>query len=188
MEPENPPRVHAEPVENCVLPQWMLKLSFQQQSVLLLALRGPDGVRKEHPAKTITTAYRATLLRAAMRQRFLYLGEQADSFMSLDVFADVKAWTAEIKTFFKHVDELPHHYVAHMAHAAQIIACKHPDQTMRTHWGWFYSKWCDDLHVNPETEAEMDNRLDDWGTAPARLTLLTVRNALEEWDANEDRS
>lgn len=160
---------HAQPLGESVIPSWVTTLSFQQQSVLLLALRGPDGVRKYHPAKPITVAYRGTMLRAAERQRFLYWGEPADEFMSLDGIADEHEWRRAIKTFFQHVDELPHHYVGHIAHAAQIIGYKHPDARMRGAWRMFYDKWCHDLHLNPESEAEMDNRLGDWGRAEERL-------------------
>lgn len=162
---------YTEPLGDSVIPRWMTRLSFQQQSVLLLALRGPDGVRKNHPAKPITIAYRATILRAAERQRFLSLDppEAPDSFMAFDVFADPIKWEAAIKTFFAHVDELPHHYVSHIAHAAQIIAVHHDHPVISRHWGYFYATWCEDLHVNPETPTQMDNRLSDWGTAKIRL-------------------
>ena len=168
---------YAAPLADSVVPAWIQTVSFQQQSVLLLALRGPDGVRKHHPAKAITIAYRGTILRAAERQRFLYWGEPADTFMALDVIADESAWRAAVKEFFAHVDELPHHYVSHLAHAAQIIACHHPQEGMRQRWHQFYAAWCDDLHVSPETQEEMDKRLDDWGTAPKRLRALLSKPA-----------
>ena len=161
-----------EAVENCVVPAWLMGLSYQQQSVILLALRGPDGVRKEHPAKQIHTAYRATVLRAAFRGRFLRWGEAAAGFMSLELIAHPSDWSAAIKTFFKHVDALPHHYVSHLAHAAEIIGYRHPDERFRLAWGLFYRAWCDDKHVNPESHDQMNLRLNDWGTAQLRLRQL----------------
>lgn len=171
-------------LDDYVIPAWLKQCSYQQQSVLLLALRGPDGVRKHHPAKLVHTAYRGTMLRAAERGRFLEWGENADSFMSMHVIGteekdyfllacrDLGTWQGAVDEFFDHVDELPHHYVAHLAHAAQIIGFKHPDERFRRAWGWFYQRWVEDAHLNPETEYQMDKRLGDWGKARARLGLL----------------
>jgi hypothetical protein len=168
-----------EDIDNYVVPQWLGDLAYQQQSVVLLALRGPDGIRKHHPAKTVHIAYRATILRAAERQRFLEWGEEADSFMSMHVIADDTLWEAAVKAFFDHVDELPHHYVSHLAHAAQIIGYKHPDDRMRRAWGYFYYRWVDDAHLEPEPETVMDRRLGDWGTAQARLGLRGIPFAVD---------
>ena len=40
----------------CVFPEWIFRLPMQQQSVLLLGSRGPDGVEKFHPCKDVTRA------------------------------------------------------------------------------------------------------------------------------------
>ena len=164
-----------------VIPEWLIDCSYQQQSVILLALRGPDGVRKHHPAKTVHVAYRGTVLRAAERGRFLWWGEEADSFMSLDRIANDDHWEIAVNAFFAHVDELPHHYVAHLAHAAQIIGNRHPHEGFRRAWGYFYARWCDDLHVGLETETAMNTRLGDWGKAAQRLTDMGVW--FSTWDA-----
>jgi hypothetical protein len=37
---------------------WMDDLPMQQQSVVVLATRGPDGVAKHHPCKDVVRAYR----------------------------------------------------------------------------------------------------------------------------------
>ena len=44
-----------------VQPTWCTMLPLQQQSVLFLASRGPDGVAKVHPCKPVIIAYRATV-------------------------------------------------------------------------------------------------------------------------------
>ncbi|QSY98612.1 hypothetical protein J2J97_32425 (plasmid) [Rhizobium bangladeshense] len=158
-----------EDIDNYAIPSWLGDLAYQQQSVVLLALRGPDGIPKHHVSKRVHIAYRGTVLRAAARGRFLDWGEGADTFMSMDVIAQDTAWEGAVNSFFYVVDELPHHYVSHLAHAAQIIGYKHPDERFRRAWGYFYLRWCDDKHVNPETEYQMDKRLSDWGMAQGRL-------------------
>ena len=145
-----------------VQPEWCRQLPVQQQSVLFLAGRGPDGVAKFHPCKTIQIAYRACVFVAAKYGRLLEYGEKADTFMSLEVFADADRWHAAVKEFFRHQDEIPHHYLMHLMHGVQILGYKHPDGRTRDRWRLFYYDMVEDLHLNPETEEQMDERLNDW--------------------------
>lgn len=136
---------------------------MQQQSVLLLAARGPDHTRKAHPCKTVHIAYRGSVLNAAKYGRPLEWGEKADSFMSLDVFADNERWAKAVDDFFDWNSELAHHYLLHLYHGTEILGYKHPDQRFRDRWLQFYLRACDAMHINPESEAQMDQRLGDWG-------------------------
>lgn len=145
-----------------VQPDWCLALPIQQQSVLLLATRGPDGIPKRHPCKRIQAAYRGTVLVAAKYGRLLRWGEQADTFMSLHDMANGQLWDAAVNAFFWSIDELPHHFVLHLLHGTEIIGYNHPDPAFATAWKEFYLRGCEDMHLNPETEREMDNRLSDW--------------------------
>ena len=146
-----------------VQPGWCQELPIQQQSVLFLAGRGPDGVAKRHPCKPVVIAYRATTFVAAKYGRMLKWGERADSFMSLDVFADDFKWTDAVDDFFDHYDSLPMHYLMHLAHGAEIVGYKHPDSRFRARWHDFYAKMAESLHLSMETEHMMDLRLGDWG-------------------------
>lgn len=148
--------------EGSVQPEWCRKLPYQQQSVLFLAGRGPDGVGKFHPCKPVQIAYRACVFVAAKYGRTLHWGEKADTFMSLDIFADEARWAEAVKQFFDNHDELPKHYLAHLMHGAQILGYKHPDERFRSRWMKFYREMVSMFHLNPETEAEMDKRLSDW--------------------------
>lgn len=149
--------------EISVQPEWCRKLHLQQQSVLLLAARGPDGVGKVHPCKPVVIAYRGTVLKAAKYNRMLTYGEKADTFMSLDVFADDRRWGEAVMTWFAHNSDLSHHYLLHFYHGAEICGYKHPDPRFRDRWMEFYFVACEAMHVNPETEEQMDARLGDWG-------------------------
>ena len=148
--------------KTCVFPEWMFTLPFQQQSVLVLALRGPDNVRKHHPMKDIQRHYRASVLKAAYYGRLLNYGEAADSFMGLGYIVERTDWLKITKAYFHHIDELPHHFHMHMMHGAEILGYKHPDIYFRARWNEFYLDCCDDAHLPPETEAQMDARLSDW--------------------------
>jgi len=147
----------------CVFPEWMFDLPFQQQSVLVLALRGPDNIRKHHPMKEIQRHYRGTVLKAARYGRLLEMGEPADSFMGLGAFSSLSEWKRAIKEYLNTIDELPHHFHMHLMHGAEILGYKHPDPDIRSFWSFFYVTCCDDAHLpNPESEQEMDARLSDW--------------------------
>lgn len=147
----------------CVFQDWLLQLTMQQQSVLVLACRGPDGIAKFHPTKLIVARYRATVLKAAYLGRPMRIGEgDATTFMTLDQFSSDGHWDAIVGDFFDHVDSLPHHYYMHLMHGAQIAGYKHPVDLFQERWGSFYQRCCHDLHVRPETEADMDRRLSDW--------------------------
>ena len=138
---------------------------MQQQSVLLLAGRGPDGIEKKHPCKPVHIAYRACVFLAAKYGRQLHWGERADSFMSLDVFTSDELWAKAVKAFFDGWDTLPAHYVKHLMHGVEILGYKHPDERFRTRWLAFYLALVESFHLNPESEAEMDKRLGDWDRA-----------------------
>jgi len=142
----------------------MLELTMQQQSVLVLACRGPDGIGKIHPTKQVVARYRATVLKAAYLGRPMEIDEFDDTtFMSLEKFSNNECWGKIVNDFFNYVDEIPHHYYMHLMHGAQIVGYKHKIQLMRQRWGAFYLRCCHDLHLYPETEDQMDERLGDWG-------------------------
>lgn len=82
--------------------------------------------------------------------------------MTLERFWDDTDWARITDLFFDFVDELPHHYYMHLMHGAQIAGYKHPLELMRKRWGGFYKRCCEDLHLNPESEEEVDARLNDW--------------------------
>lgn len=146
-----------------VFQDWMLKLTMQQQSVLVLACRGPDGVAKYHPCKEIVARYRASVLKAAYLGRAMKVDEGDDTtFMTMRYFSDDKHWDIMCGLYFDSVDSLPHHYHMHLMHGAQIIGYKHKSVTISKRWYNFYHRACQDLHLQPETEWAMDKRLSDW--------------------------
>jgi len=154
-----------------VVQSWVSTLTFQQQTVLLAAIRGPDGIRKKHPSKDILKWYRRCVLLNSFTGEIMrnpmepgggsFMGpssclnnfgiDQADfpssqDFLRLDDYLDT-------------VDELPHHYQMHFMHAVEILGYKHPVPTIRASWRGIYEQLADDLHLTPETEEQMDERL-----------------------------
>ncbi len=120
-------------------------------------------MRKFHPCKTIIRQYRATVLKAAYLGRPMALDEGDETtFMNLRNISDNRIWAMNLAAYFDTVDEIPLHYQLHLMHGAEIIGYKHPHPLLKKRWQHFYLHAVDDMHLSPETEVEMDERLNDW--------------------------
>ena len=143
-----------------VLQDWTQGLNLMQQTVLLTAMRGPDGLRKDHPAKALLRAYRRVIVNSAFDKRPLDIYEEGGgSFTGPCIHPD--GIEGVMKDFIKSVDDMPLHFVLHVIHATEIIGYKHPNRILRELWNNFYQAMCNDFHMNPETEGQMDHRLSD---------------------------
>ena len=133
-----------------LLKPWVATLTFQAQGVLLSALRGPDAVHKDGPAKAIARALRATLVHNAKEvgPDDVYMGDGTG--MCTD---------GEVDVFFQGVDALPLHWYHHFVHAAEIIGYQHPNPEIRRFWTGFYERAVDALHLSPEPVEVMQKRL-----------------------------
>ncbi|MGE0366914.1 MAG: hypothetical protein AB7Q00_14400 [Phycisphaerales bacterium] len=147
---------------------WLDNLSVMQQSVLLTAIRGPDGIRKDHVAKLLLRWYRRSILVLAFEQTVvtnpcsLGGGSFTGPSVSLDHALYWKPAMDEVVTeYLRHVDELPHHFQLHLMHAAEIVGYKHPDPNIRAWWHHTYLRLVNDMHLYPELEEHMDLRLGD---------------------------
>jgi hypothetical protein len=181
----------------CVFQDWLFDLTMQMQSVLVMATRGPDTIAKFHPAKLIVARYRASVLKAAYLGRAMWPGEgDATTFMTLEGFdaASPGTWNTITQAWFDMIDEIPHHYIMHLMHGAQIIGYKHPEILYKNRWQGFYIRSCQDLHLTPETEDQMDNRLCDWdrkhwdgkGEPDLRTQLTNLNKEIDRLDRRRD--
>ena len=148
--------------------EWTSELPVMQQTVLLTAIRGPDGMQKYCAIKYLLRWYRRCILISALDKKVL-----ADPFdinggsftgPSVDDRPDGE-WEhpmeAIVDEYLKDLDGIPHHFQLHFMHAAEIIGYKHPDGRIKTWWRHVYFRLVHDMHVHPETEEEMDSRLGD---------------------------
>lgn len=156
-----------------VLQDWTNALSFMMQSVLICAVRGPDGIRKDHPVKVLIRFLRRSFMICAFdgKVRWSPYEPGGGSFTGplhlrnpdggedhpyehghIDKFIEI---------YLRHVDELPHHFQLHLMHAAEILGYKHPDDDVRRFWFTFYRAIVNDAHLKPEPEDVMDKRLGD---------------------------
>jgi hypothetical protein len=135
-----------------VVKEWISELPFTQQALLMLSLRGPDGVEKYSGAKFILYFIRDVILKAA----YPYDGKfEKGGFMR----SDYENFSTVADAFFDDLDAYPMHFLMHFIHAAEVIGYHHPDDKIRNHWFNFYCFACECLHMKPENQYELNQRL-----------------------------
>lgn len=158
-----------------VLQDWVCELTFMKQSVLIAAIRGPDGTVKMTSAKMLVRWLRRCVLYSAFDKCVLMrpydAGElRGGSFTgpSLDcvgAFQGEKEWFDRmiilLEEYLDDCDGLPHHYQLHFMYAAEILGYEHPDDQIKKWWSLAYKILANDMHLNPETKEAMDKRLGD---------------------------
>ncbi len=174
-----------------VVQDWVSELSFMQQTVLIELARGPDGLTKYHPSKYLLRWARRCFLYSAMESKkrgVSYViptpydaggGSFTGPSYDPDPILDDGNWEGPmddiVSEYIRGADELPHHWYRHFMHGVEIMGYKHPDERIRRWWYKVYHRLCRDLHLNPETEGQMDFRLgdsrEDWIAAGDPATL-----------------
>jgi hypothetical protein len=84
-------------------------------------------------------------------------------------FDDIKysreGWVRDMQThvteYIRNLDAIPAHFQHHFMHSIQILGYKHPDLPIRNFWRQTYYRLVKELHLGPESEADMDARLAD---------------------------
>lgn len=146
-----------------VLQDWLHEIPLRQQGVIILALRGPDGIRKESPAKAILRSLRGCVMNSGRHGVPMERHEkfEGDSFMRMDLICDRVLWQNACQKFFDSIDEYNIHFFQHFIHAAAAVGINHPDEQVKQHWWEFYEFACFKLHVTPETREKFIHRLRD---------------------------
>ena len=127
-----------------LLKPWVHNLSLKMQTVLMTGIRGSDSRYMEN-CKTYTRWIRAQCV------------ENAD--MSTKFMKDITL--PRLEDLEKELDYCTVHFFGHLIHCMTIIAYKHDDsQVRRTAWYHLYGL-TGILHLQPETEEEINNRLKD---------------------------
>ncbi len=153
-----------------VIQTWVNEISMMQQSVLLTAIRGPDGSPKYGPVKLLLRWFRRCVLLSAMDGRVLdnpYVTNGGSftgpSLGESQCYED--EWEggmdAVLSDYLRSLDAIPHHFQMHLMHAIEILGYKHPDECIRKWWNSVYIRLVNDMHLFPESEAQMDGRLGD---------------------------
>lgn len=147
-----------------LLLDWMDDLPLQQQAVLVMACRGFDGTVKHSAHKPFVRTLRAHCLTAAKYGRAWEEEDGYNDFMTLFYIGSDNEWSRVCDEFMKEWDSYNVHALMHLIHAIEVLGYKLPSMPYRNRWMQLYRYICGEgLHVQPETKASMDVRLDDWG-------------------------
>lgn len=150
---------------------WVHRIPLMQQSVLLSALRGPDGIRKGHPTKRLLKWYRRSILMCSFdRQGFDRPYDEGStprggSFTGASLLAIMYTWQESMHEILtEHIraaDELPYHFQTHFMHGSEVLGYQHYLPEVRNWWHECYLRLVNELHLKPESEDEMNLRLGD---------------------------
>jgi hypothetical protein len=146
-----------------VIQDWAESLTYMQQSVLIAAVRGPDGIEKNHPVKVLCRWLRRSFLISAFDRRALTDPYEpgGGSFTGPCQNEAVRDLDHALNLYLENVDRIPHHFQLHFMHAAEILGYKHPILSTRQWWRRCYESIVNDAHLMPESEQAMDKRLGD---------------------------
>lgn len=152
-----------------VMQKWIHELTLMQQTVLMTSVRGPDGVAKYHSCKFLLRWYRRCTLLNSLTKKVMTtpyeFGGGSFTGPSYTPTTTKHDWEPRMNDlladYLKSLDELPHHFQLHFMHAAEIIGYKHTDHKIRGWWQMVYFELVHDMHLNPETEEQLDYRLAD---------------------------
>lgn len=142
-----------------------------QQTVLIAAVRGPDGLPKYGSVKMLLRWYRRCVLLSSFGGAVLWDPRQegGGSFTGPSIPNQSEfvgnTWHKEmhriVGSYLRELDAVPHHFQLHFMHGAEILGYKHHNQYIRKFWSEVYSRLVNDMHLRPETEEDMDSRLSD---------------------------
>lgn len=146
-----------------VLQDWVMEIPLRQQGVLVIALRGPDGVRKEDAAKPLIRTLRGIVMNSGreggpMKMDTLWA---SDPFMTTYHISYADRWQDTVELFMDSWDSYNIHFLQHLAHAFAVCGIHHPLPDVRQNCWWFYQYTAFKLHYKPETEEEFSYRLRD---------------------------
>jgi hypothetical protein len=150
-----------------VTQEWTHSLSFMQQTVLLTAVRGPDGLPKYGPVKMLLRWYRRCILISSLDGEVLSnpYDPRGGSFMGPSFGWNINVppspnWPEQmwdiLGRYLKDLDAIPHHFQLHLMHAFEIVGYKHPDTVIRHWFNAAYRRLVDDMHLYPESEEQND--------------------------------
>ena len=134
-----------------VLQDWVMELGLRHQGVIVSAIRGCDTSPKYSHTKTLSRYLRGSIMNA-------HCGDirKAKTFMELP--ESLEQFNIVVEGFMDEHDMLPHHYVLHLIHAAEIVGYFRKDEIGQM-WMSFYARMCKKMHVTAESMYELNTRL-----------------------------
>lgn len=136
--------------EISVLQDWVMVLPLREQGTLLTCVRGCDLTPKlplDSPERWLV---------GALRNYFMVPADEREVDIEPGCF-----FRTELPPNFKAsgLGHYPLHWVSHVIHASEVIAYRHPTDSVREMWLKVYHAFCKNLHMNPETFEQFKARM-----------------------------
>ncbi len=135
-----------------VLRDWVMELSLREQGSLICAARNCDLTPKnplDAPERVLT---------AAIRYAFMNPADEREVDCAPGCFMISKVPNA--KTFkVSALAHYPLHYVQKQMLACEVLAYNHPDRVMAAKWYDLYCRFCQGMHLNPESLEQYKARM-----------------------------
>lgn len=139
-----------------VLQDWVMELPLREQGTLLTAVRGCDDEPKQWTRTGFAVSPGRTLT-AFIRWCFMVPADAREIDIPGAFFQSQPPEPFKPSEF----GHLPQHWYAHVMHALEIIAYRHPEQRVRSVSYGLYKKMVRNLHLNIEEKHEMIDRLSE---------------------------
>lgn len=138
-----------------VLQDWVMELPLRHQGTLLTAVRGCDFEAKTWTSQGIGYSP-GRRLTAFIRYCFMNPADPRE----VD-FQEGSFFMSQPPNPFKPSEfgHLPQHWYSHAMHALEIIGYRHPNDYTRVQALGLYTAMVYNLHLNPESQAQMNMRL-----------------------------
>lgn len=137
-----------------VLQDWVMELGLREQGTLLCAIRGCDLTPK-YPLDSLERR-----LVGAIRYAILNAADPREIDSAPGCFMVSKPpYGQELKV--SALGHYPQHWVAHLMHACEVLGYRHPDELERRTWNLIYRKFCHGYHVEPESPAMFESRMNE---------------------------
>jgi len=139
-----------------VLQDWVMKLQLREQGTLLTSVRGCDDEPKQWTATGFAESP-GRRLTAFIRFCFMNPADPREVDIPGAFFQSLPPAPFRPSEF----GHLPQHWYAHAMHALEIIAYRHPNVATRFKATGCYEAMVHNLHLNIETQVQMETRLGD---------------------------
>jgi hypothetical protein len=140
-----------------VLQDWVMTLPLREQGTLLTAVRGCDNEPKIWTSTGVAYSP-GRRLTAFIRWCFMVPADIREVDSEEGAFMMSKPPSPFKPSEFGH---LPQHWYAHVMHALEVIAYRHPNFDIQLKAYPLYRTMVDNLHLNVELDYEMVNRLSE---------------------------
>lgn len=139
-----------------VLQDWVMDLPLREQGTLLTAVRGCDVEPKQWEQRGVAYSP-GRQLTAFIRWCFMNPADPREVDIRGAFFQSVAPNPLKASEF----GHLPEHWYAHVMHASEVIAYRHPDPLVAGEALRIYTALVHNLHLRPESREEMIERLSE---------------------------